>query len=111
SWPWHAFVRYFQAPHLHDAHHSTIDLAFATLFVASIPFLFRHLPRSYALYGTAAILLPLGSTLWSYARFTATIFPAAILIALWAARPAGRLRVYLAGTLPLSGFFMALYAS
>ena len=111
SGPWRAFTRYLEAPHLHDAHHSTIDLAFALFLVASIPFLFRRLPRSYALYGALAILLPLCSTLWSFARFAATVFPVTILIALWAARSRGRLLTYLATALPLSGFFMALYAA
>lgn len=81
------------------------------LLVASIPFLFRWLPRSYALYGTVAILLPLCSTLWSFGRFAASVFPVTLLIALWTARSRGRLLTYLAAALPLSGFFMALYAA
>ena len=44
-------------------------------------------------------------------RFAATVFPVTILIALWAARSRGRLLTYLATALPLSGFFMALYAA
>lgn len=111
SGPWRAFVRYLESPHLHDAHHSTIDLLFALLLVGSIPIMFRRLPRSYALYGAAAILLPLGSTLWSFSRFAASIFPFHVLLALRAARSGRFFRVYLAAALPLSGLFMALYAA
>jgi len=111
SGPWRAFARYLEGPQIHDAHHSTIDLVFALILVGSIPFLFRKLPRSYALYATAAILLPLGSTLWSFSRLAATIFPFHVLIALWTARSDRRHACYLAAALPLSGLFMALYAA
>ena len=109
--PWRAFVRYFEAPRIHDAHHSTIDLVVAALLVASIPFLFRHLRRSHALYGAAAILLPLCSTLWSYSRFAAGIFPVHLAAATILAASRGRFAALLAVMLPLSGFFMALYAA
>ncbi|HEX9426173.1 MAG TPA: mannosyltransferase family protein [Candidatus Polarisedimenticolia bacterium] len=108
--PWRAFARYLEAPHLHDAHHSTIDLICALLLVGSIPWLFRHLPRSYALYATAAILLPLGSTLWSFSRFAATIFPCHVLLGRLISRRPAWGDLYTGLALPLSGLFMALYA-
>jgi Mannosyltransferase (PIG-V) len=111
SWPWTAFVRYFQDPHIHDAHHSTIDFMIAALCVASIPMLFRELPRSYALYGSAAILLPLCSTLWSFSRFAATLFPVHMLLAIRTGRSEGLSRAYFVTALPLAGLFMALYAA
>lgn len=111
SGPWRAFMRYLEAPHLHDAHHSTIDLVCALLLLASIPWLFRHLPRSYGLYATAAILLPLGSTLWSFSRFAATIFPVHVLIGRAISRRPEWGEAYAALALPLSGLFMALYAA
>ncbi len=111
SGPWRAFMRYLEAPHLHDAHHSTIDLVCALLLLASIPWLFRHLPRSYALYAAAAILLPLGSTLWSFSRFAASIFPIHVLIGRTISHRPGWGEAYSALALPLSGFFMALYAA
>ncbi len=111
SGPWRAFERYFHEPALHGAHNSTIDLVCALLFVASIPFLFRYLRRSYALYACAAILLPLGSSLWSFSRFSAAIFPFHILIAALTARHQHGLSVYLGLALPLAGFLMGLYAS
>ncbi len=73
SGPWRAFLRYLESPRLHDAHHSTIDLIVALIFVATIPLLFRFVRRSTALYAAAAILLPLSSTLWSFSRFAATL--------------------------------------
>jgi hypothetical protein len=111
SGPWRAFVRYFESPRVHDAHHSTIDLLLAVILVASIPLLFRLLRRSHALYATAAILLPLCSTLWSYSRFAATLFPVHLAAALLAAEARGRFAALLAVCLPLSGLFMALYAA
>jgi hypothetical protein len=111
SGPWRAFLRFLESPRLHDAHHSTIDLVFATALVLSIPFLFLRLRRSYALYATAAILLPLGSSLWSFSRFAAAVFPVHILAATWISRSEGRFAAYLAVALPLAGFFMALFAA
>ena len=109
--PWRAFLRYLESPRVHDAHHSTIDLIVALLFVAAIPLLFRFVRRSWALYATAAILLPLSSTLWSFSRFAAVIFPVHVLLALGAARSERLFQGYLAVALPLGGLFMALYAA
>lgn len=111
SGPWRAFARYLESPRLHDAHHSTIDLVLAVLLVASLPLLYLRLRRSYALYATAAILVPLTSTLWSFSRFAATIFPIHVLLATLAGPSPRRLAAYMAVSLPLLGFFMALYAA
>jgi hypothetical protein len=111
SGPWRAFARYLESPRLHDAHHSTIDLVFAVLLVASLPVLYLRLRRSYALYATAAVLLPLTSTLWSFSRFAATIFPFHVLLATLTGPSPRRLAAYMAITLPLLGFFMALYSA
>ncbi len=111
SGPWRAFLRYFENPTLHGAHHSSIDLIVAAGLVVSIPFLFHRLPRSYALYGTALILLPLGTTLWSFSRFAAIIFPFQILLALTLARSDRGFAAWLGGALPASAACMALYAS
>jgi hypothetical protein len=111
SGPWRAFLLYLESPRLHDAHHSTIDLVMALLCLAAIPWMFLRLRRSYALYGAAAILLPLGSTLWSFSRFAAAIFPLHLLIGALTARSNARFAGYLAIAAPLAGFFMALYAA
>jgi hypothetical protein len=111
SGPWRAFVRYFEAPAVHGAHHSSIDLVVAIAAVLSIPFFFRRLRTSHALYGAAAILLPLGSTLWSFSRFAASIYPLHLLAALLCARSERRFAAALALWLPLAGLFMALYAA
>jgi hypothetical protein len=109
--PWRAFLRYLESPRIHDAHHSTIDLIVALLFVAAIPLLFLSLRRSLALYATVAILLPLSSTLWSFSRFAASIFPVHVLVALATSRSDRLFGAYLAVVLPLSGLFMSLYAA
>ncbi len=111
SGPWRAFVRYFEDPRIHGAHNSTIDLVIALLCVAAIPLMFRYVRRSSALWATAAILLPLSSTLWSFSRFAATLFPVHVLLAVGAARSERLFRSYLAIALPLAGLFMSLYAA
>ncbi|HEU4401249.1 MAG TPA: glycosyltransferase family 39 protein [Candidatus Polarisedimenticolia bacterium] len=111
SGPWRAFVRFFESPGAQDVHHLKLDLIAAVLCVVSIPFLFRALRRSYALYATAAILLPLGSTLWSFSRFAATIFPLHLLLGRALARSPRLFPAYLALALPLLGVLMALYAA
>jgi Mannosyltransferase (PIG-V) len=111
SGPWRAFARFLQSPQVEDAHHSRLDLAIALLLVGSIPFLFRVLRRSDALYATAAILLPLTSTLWSFSRFAATIYPFHILLALALSRRRSLSAAYFAVALPLQGFLMALFAA
>lgn len=111
SGPWRAFVRYFEAPQIHGAHHSTIDLVCALLLVLSIPWLFRRLRASDAAYATAAILLPLGSTLWSFSRFAAAVYPVPLLLAIWTRTSERRFAAVLGLMLPLSGLFMALYAA
>lgn len=111
SGPWRAFLRYSESPQVHGAHGSTIDLVIALMLVASIPLLYRRLRRSYALYATAAILLPLCSTLWSFSRFAATIFPVHVLLAAFTARSERLYAAYMSLALPLGGLFMALYAA
>jgi hypothetical protein len=110
SGPWKAFLRYFEAPQIHGAHHSTIDLVVALALVAAIPWMFLRLRRSDALYGTAAILLPLGSTLWSFTRFAAVIYPFPLLLGA-AATTERRQAAWAALLFPIQGLFMALYAS
>jgi hypothetical protein len=107
--PWRAFLRYLEAPQVHGAHHSTIDLVVALALVAAIPWMFLRLRRSDALYGAAAILLPLGSTLWSFTRFAAAIYPFPLLLG--AATTERRQAAWTATMFPIQGLFMALYAS
>jgi len=109
--PWRAFVRYFERPEVHGAHHSTLEFVVAAIFVLLIPWMWRRLRTSDALWATASILLPLGSTLWSFTRFAASIYPAFVLAALWSGRSERRFAALLGGMLPMGGFLMALYAA
>jgi len=109
--PWRAFVRYFERPEVHGAHHSTLDFAWAVIFVLLIPWMWRRLRKGEALWASASILLPLGSTLWSFTRFAASIYPAFALAALWSGRSERRFAALLGAMLPLGGFLMALYAA
>ena len=111
SGPWRAFVRYFDSPRIHDAHHSTIDLVCALLLVAALPAIWRRLRTSEAAWATAAILLPLGSSLWSFTRFAASIYPFHVAVALSTADAERRFTSWLAAFLPLGGLFMALFAA
>jgi hypothetical protein len=109
--PWRAFVRYFEGPELHGAHHSTVDFVCAALFVALVPWMWRRLRRGEALWAGASILLPLGSTLWSFTRFAASIYPAFVLAALWSGGSERRFTGLVAAMLPVGGFLMAMYAA
>jgi mannosyltransferase PIG-V len=109
--PWRAFVRYFEHPQVHGAHDSTLDFACAALFVLAIPWMWRRLRRGEALWAGLSILLPLGSTLWSFTRFAASIYPVFVIAALWSGRSDRRLAALLTAMLPLGGFLMALYAA
>jgi len=111
SGPWRAFVRYFEAPQLHGAHHSTIDLVCATALVVSLVFAWRRLRRSDTLYAAAAILLPLSSTLWSFTRFASTIYPVPMLWARAGAVRPDRHMAIVALFLPLAGLLTAFYAA
>jgi len=109
--PWRAFVRYFERPEVHGAHHSTLEFVGAAIFVLLIPWMWRRLRTGEALWATASILLPLGSTLWSFTRFAASIYPAFVVAALWSGRSERRFAALLGGMLPLGGLLMALYAA
>lgn len=111
SGPWRAFTRYFESPEIHGAHHSTIDFVCAAVLVASLPWLFRRLRLADAIYATAAILLPLGSSLWSFTRFAASIYPFHLLLAARTRGSEAQFAATLAALLPLGGLFMALYAA
>lgn len=109
--PWRAFARYFERPEVHGAHGSTIDFVCAAVFVLAIPWMWRRLRRGEVVWASLAILLPLGSTLWSFTRFAASIYPAFVLAALWTGHSDRRLAALLGAMLPLGGFLMALYAA
>jgi len=109
--PWRAFLRYFDRPEAHGAHHSTLEFACAALFVLLVPWMWRRLRKGEALWASVSILLPLGSTLWSFTRFAASVYPAFVLAALWSGGSDRRLAGLLGAMLPLGGFLMALYAA
>jgi hypothetical protein len=111
SGPWRAFVRYFDAPRVHDAHHSTIDLVCAILFVAALPAIWRRLRTSEAAWATVAMLLPLSSSLWSFTRFAASIAPFHVSVALSTESSERRFTSFVVAMLPLGGLFMALFAA
>ena len=111
SGPWRAFARWFESPEIHGAHHSTIDFIVASLLVVAIPWMFLRLRRSDALYGAAAILLPLCSTLWSFSRFASIVYPLPMLLARAGAERPDRHTALVVLGMGLGGFLMALYAA
>jgi hypothetical protein len=111
SGPWRAFVRYFENPQVHGAHHSTIDFLCAALLVLALPWMVRRLRRADAAYAAAAILLPLCSTLWSFTRFASALYPLPMVLARGTAERPARFAAVLALFLPLGGLFMALFAA
>jgi hypothetical protein len=72
----------------------------------------RKLRSSYTLYTVAALLLALGSSLWSFSRLSLTLFPFFMLIGMaWAEgrRCLPAMYAFIGGA--LGGFFMALFAA
>jgi hypothetical protein len=111
SGPWRAFVRYFDGPRVHDAHHSTIDLACAALLLLGLPAIWRRLRTSEAFWATAAMLLPLCSSLWSFTRFAASIYPFHVAVGLSTEDSDRRFLSWIGAMAPIGGLFMALFAA
>jgi Mannosyltransferase (PIG-V) len=111
SGPWRAFVRFFEsAPRLHGSHSSIVELVIAALFLVALVPAVRRLRPAWAAYAVLSVLVPLCSTLWSFSRLALAIFPVFALIGLAAKNRPGLLALYLAVSLPLGGFLMALFA-
>ena len=111
SGPWEAFRRFLESkPQLHGAHNSVLELVFAVCFLALLLPVLRHAPRSWSTFAVLTVLLPLGSTLWSFGRLELVAFPC-FAWAGWAmSRGSFRLAGYLAFAGPLGGLLMAFFA-
>jgi hypothetical protein len=113
SGPWRAFVRYVEAgPTAHGTHGSTVELVVALVCLILFVVMARRLRLSYTLYAAAALIVALGSTLWSFSRLSLVLFPFFMLIGLaWAdgRRCLPTVYAFIGGT--LGGFLMALFAS
>ena len=111
SGPWRAFQRFAeQPPQLHGAHNSLLELALAILFLAALAPMIRRFPRSWGTHAALSVLVPLGSTLWSFGRLSLSTFPAFALAGEVSRGRPGVLNAYLAVCLPLGGLLMALFA-
>lgn len=113
SGPWQAFVRWWEAgPTAHGAHGSTFEFVVAVLALALLPWMVRRLRPSYSLYTIAALVLALGSTLWSFSRLALTLFPYFILGGVaWGENRRWLPLLYLVVAATLSGLLMALFAN
>ncbi len=113
SGPWQAFVRWWEAgPTAHGAHGSTFELVVAVLALVLVPLMVRRLRPSYSLYTIAALVLALGSTLWSFSRLALTLFPYFILAGVaWGEGRRWLPLLYLVLAATLSGLLMALFAN
>ena len=113
SGPWRAFVRWWEAgPTAHGTHGSTLELIIAVACLVMLVFMVRRLRPSYALYTAAAIILALGSTLWSFSRLTLTLFPLFVLIGLsWSEGRRCLPTLYAFVSAALGGLLMALFAN
>lgn len=86
------------------------DVFVAVLTVVSIAVAWRWLRPSYRLYATLAFLVPLAEgTLYSMARFCATIFPLYVVLAMAGTKPAFD-RYWLTVSSGLAVLFMALFS-
>jgi hypothetical protein len=113
SGPWSAFVRWWEAgPTAHGTHGSTVELIVALVSIAMLAVIIRRLRPSYSLYTVAAVLLALGSTLWSYSRLALTLFPFFMLIGIaWAEGRRFLPTVYAFVGGSLGALLMALFAN
>ncbi len=69
SWPWMAFVNWWQlGPALHGYANSSIDAALAIGSLLAIWWLWRRTPAEYAVFAAAAVLAPLSSGLIAFSR-------------------------------------------
>jgi hypothetical protein len=111
SGPWRAFQRFSQQPpRLHGAHDSLWELVTALVFLAALVPMVRRFPRSWGAYALISVLVPLGSTLWSFGRLSLLTFPAFALAGDAFRRHPGVLPAFLSLCLPLGGLLMALFA-
>lgn len=109
--PWRAFQRFFEhPPRLHGAHDSILELLFAVLFVLTLVPILRRYRASWGTFALLTVLVPLGSTLWSFTRLALIDFPFFVLMGEAGSRHREVLPVYLALALPLGGLLMALFA-
>jgi hypothetical protein len=111
SGPWQAFRRFLESkPQLHGAHNSVLELLFAVAFLGLLLPVLRRTPRSWSIYTLLTVLLPLGSTLWSFGRLELLAFPVFAWGGWTLSRGSSRLAGYLAFAAPLGGLLMAFFA-
>lgn len=113
SGPWRAFVHWWEAgPTAHGAHGSTFELVVALVCLAMLAFMAFRIRPSFTLYAGAAVMVALGSTLWSFSRLTVTLFPFFMLIGIAWSKGRRCLPVcyaFVGGT--VGGLLMALFAN
>ncbi len=111
SGPWRAFQRFGEQPaQLHGAHNSLLEFGMALAFLAALAPMVGRFPRSWGTHALLSVLVPLGSTLWSFSRLSLGTFPAFALEGEMAGRKPWLHHAYLSVSLPLGGLLMALYA-
>lgn len=110
--PWRAFLRWWETgPQAHGAHDSTLELTIALICLALLPLAARRLRASSTAYAVLAVLIPLGSTVWSFGRLSLTVFPLMAVVGLSWARGARTLPViagFVSGA--VGSLLMALFA-
>jgi hypothetical protein len=113
SGPWRAFVVWWQSgPVAHGSHGSILELVVAVCCIAGLVLMVRKLPVPYTLYTAAAMVLALGSTLWSFSRLAVTLFPFFVLLGRsWAEGRRCVPMVYGFVAVTTSGLLMALFAN
>ncbi len=113
SGPWQAFVRWWEVgPTAHGSHGSTFEFVVAVSCIIGLVVMARRLRASYTLYTAAAMIVALGSTLWSFSRFSLTLFPFFMLIGvLWVEGRRCVPAFYAVFGATASGLLMALFAN
>ena len=108
--PWDTFATFFSvSPTFGDALHSIPDLLFTIAAIAITVASWRLLRRSYAVFLTALLLVPLSSgALLSMPRFCVAWFPVFLVLAVVGRRPELD-RLFLVVGASLSAVFMLLF--
>jgi hypothetical protein len=109
--PWTFLVEFLTSPTAHGPRGSALDLGIALAALALVPVVFRRLGPGLAAFSAAAVLLPLSSGLFAFARLSLAAFPLFAAVGVLAEeRPSLRLPFLVVGSM-LGGFLSALYAA
>jgi len=109
--PWTFLVEFFTSPTAHGPRGSALDLGIALVALGLLPVVFRRLGPGLAAFSAGAVLLPLSSGLFSFARLSLAAFPLFAAVGVLCEERASLRLPLLSIAAMLGGFLSALYAA